>query len=233
MNATALLAIMVALAEPSKPENVHAIMRSHIEADANLQKELGFAKLTRTEQDAWFELLEQAFQAGAAAPKERSPDTSVANAQNQQGKEQNASGDIAYVSKVDSDDDDILTLDNGAIVKVDSGYLGFIGIRKTAILFREGQRWNVWIEGKRPYRCSVIREPQIARAKKCRRVTISDVKGDGAILVLLDGPMLKVDKVDTISTSLWLGPSEALLLDDFQLVNLNASDDPVSVMPLR
>jgi hypothetical protein len=44
-------------------------------------------------------------------------------------------GTIAYRTKVDSDHDDILKLENGAIVEITSGYIGYIGYRKTAILF--------------------------------------------------------------------------------------------------
>ncbi len=70
----------------------------------------------------------------------------------------------ACLTKIDEDKDDILKLENGAIVEVTRGYLGYVGYRKDALLFKEGSRWKIWIEGKKVFPVDLYREPQSCRA---------------------------------------------------------------------
>jgi hypothetical protein len=141
-------------------------------------------------------------------------------------------GTVAYVSKVSSDDGDILKLANGAVLEVTGGgFLGFLGFNKTAVLYGSGQRCRIWIEGKRSYTCELYRGPS-GNGEPAKEVHISSVKGNGALLILLDGAIYEVDAIDQIYTSLWLGVSDGLLINDSTMVNFSA-DEPVSVHRLR
>lgn len=65
----------------------------------------------------------------------------------------------AYVSKIETESDDIVRLVNGAIVEVTSGSLGSVGIRRDSVLLLLGSSCRLWIERKRTFRCSVLRAP--------------------------------------------------------------------------
>ena len=69
----------------------------------------------------------------------------------------------ACLTKIDEDKDDILKLENGAIVEITRGYLGYVGYRKNALLFKESSRWKIWIEGKKVFPVDLYREPQSCR----------------------------------------------------------------------
>ncbi len=62
-----------------------------------------------------------------------------------------------YITKVDEDKDDVLLLTNGGIVKITLEFLGFVGFRKDAVLFKDGSRWKIWIEAKKVLQ---VRHPQ-------------------------------------------------------------------------
>ena len=86
-------------------------------------------------------------------------------------------GTVAYKTKIDSDHDDILKLENGAIVEITSGYIGYIGYRKTAILFGSGSMFRIWIEGKKVFTCELLKKP-VEKASPAKQIHISKVKGD-------------------------------------------------------
>ena len=66
----------------------------------------------------------------------------------------------ACLTKIDEDIGDILKLENGAIVEITQGYLGYVGYRKNALLFKKNSRWEIWIEGKKVFPVDLHRKPQ-------------------------------------------------------------------------
>jgi hypothetical protein len=138
-----------------------------------------------------------------------------------------------YLTRVDSDSDDIVKLENGAIVEITSGYLGYVGYRKKAILYRTASGCKIWIEGKRVYRCDQLREPTVARKVVVEELSIASITDDGDVLKATDGRVFEVSSLYTMYTTLWLAPFEALLIGDAEIVNLDGHDEPVAVARLR
>ena len=126
----------------------------------------------------------------------------------------------AYVSKIDRDEGDVIFMENGAVVRISWGYLGWIGWRKDAILFKDGMQWKIWIEGKKAFKCEVISAPNV-RGQSAQLVHISEVLGDGTVFKMLDGSLFKVDSFYTYETSIWLGVSDCLLINDSRLINFD------------
>lgn len=144
---------------------------------------------------------------------------------------QQTDGTVAFITKIDSDHGDVLKLENGGIIEITSGYLGYVGYRKDAILFGSGSRCQVAIEGKKTFKCEVLKLPD-ARGKPAKQLQISEVRGDGSILITAEGELYEVDSIDHITTSLWLGFFEALLVEGDQIINLD-SGEAVSVQKIR
>lgn len=126
----------------------------------------------------------------------------------------------AYVSKIDRDEDDVIFMENGAVVRISWGYLGWIGWRKDAILFKDGRQWKIWIEGKKAFKCEVIVTPNV-RGQSAQLVHISEMLGNGTIIKMLDGSLFEVGSFYSIDTSIWLGISDGLLIDDSRLINFD------------
>ena len=57
-------------------------------------------------------------------------------------------GLAVYITKIDEDKGDVLKLANGAVVEITRGFLGFVGFRKDAVLYKEGRGWKIWVEGR-------------------------------------------------------------------------------------
>ena len=62
-------------------------------------------------------------------------------------------------TKIDEDSNDILKLENDAIVEISYGYLGYVGYRKDALLFKDRRQWKLWIEGKKVFKVDLLRSP--------------------------------------------------------------------------
>lgn len=139
-------------------------------------------------------------------------------------------GTVAYQTKIDSDSGDIIKLENGAIVEV-SSYFGYLGYRKDAVLYGSGHRCNIWIASKKSYKCDLLKAPE-GRGEPAKEVHISEAKGNGTILIMLDGSIYEVDTIDEIHTSLWLGSSDGLLINGTTLINFD-SDEPVTVYQIK
>lgn len=60
-------------------------------------------------------------------------------------------------TKIESDNGDIVKLENGGIVEISSGYLGYVGYRKDALLFQSNGAWRLFIEGKKVFSVDVLR----------------------------------------------------------------------------
>ena len=138
-----------------------------------------------------------------------------------------------YITKIDDDKDDILKLDNGGIVEITRGFLGFVGFRKDAVLYKDGGRWKIWIEGKKAFDCDVLKAPPLRPRSSGDVISISEVKGEGAILTTLRGSIYEVGDLHVLETSLWLGNFEALLIDGNRLLNLDEGGEIIDVTKLK
>lgn len=138
-----------------------------------------------------------------------------------------------YMTRVESDDEDILRLENGAIVEITSGYLGYVGYRKRSALLISSSSCRVWIEGKRLFRCTIVRRPNTGLARTAVETSISDVRGNGSIIQTLDGVLYEVAGHMTFATTLWLPGANLLVLDDNEILNLDDSGEPVPVTRIR
>lgn len=137
-------------------------------------------------------------------------------------KASNSDGTIAYVTKVDSESNGVVKLENGAIVEI-SGYIGYVGYRKNSVLYGGGSRCNLWIAGKKSYRCELLKQPD-DRPIEAKLMSLNKVRGQGSILVMDDGSIWEVDSFDTIETGIWLGISDGLLLGGSRYVNFDADE---------
>jgi hypothetical protein len=151
----------------------------------------------------------------------------------------------AYLSKIDEDLDDILKLTNGAVVEISYGYLGYVGYSKECALFKSGSQWKIWIEGKKTYKCDVLKMPAYGKAISARLSYISEVKGNGEIIKMSDGSIYEVDSYDSYHTRMWYGNTEVLILDSynavlgkndsglFEMLNLEEGDEKITVSKLK
>jgi hypothetical protein len=136
----------------------------------------------------------------------------------------------AYKTKIALEHNGMIKLDNGAIVEINFGNLEFAGYGQTAIIFNVGKSWKIWIEGKKDYKCEVLKTPDSVFPSTAKIVMISEVKGNGTILKMSDG---SIYEVDSINTTLWLGTSNALIINDHELINLDKGDEIIEVTKLR
>lgn len=142
-------------------------------------------------------------------------------------------GQPVYISKIEESKDNTLKLSNGAVIETTRGFLGFLGFRKDAVLYKEGKIWSVWIVGKGSYTCNILKAPENRPSGQAEVISISEVKGKGKLLAALDGSLFEVGDLSVITTSLWLGPFEALLIDGDQLLNLDEGDEIIDVQKLK
>ena len=106
-----------------------------------------------------------------------------------------------------------------------------MGYRKSAVLYGSGHRCNLWIAGKKSYKCELLKAPD-GRGEPAKEVHISEVKGNGTILIMLDGSMYEVDAIDEIYTSLWLRISDGILISGTTLINFD-SEEAVTVYRIK
>lgn len=142
-------------------------------------------------------------------------------------------GSTVYVTEIDEDNDNILKLTNGGIVKITGGYLGHIGYRENAVLFEDGYSWKIWIEGKETFSCELVKAANTLSGSNGEKISIHEVKEDGKILTTLTGSSYEVSDLDTIVTALWIGHFEALLIDGTRLLNLDKGSKIINVTQLR
>ena len=141
-----------------------------------------------------------------------------------------AIGIEALITTIRSRHDDIFKLDKGGIaLKTGYGYVGYIGYQENCVLIRDGAQWQLWIEDQGLFRCDLLKAPSnLGWSDSAERVYITDVLGAGAILKMLDGSLFQCD--DTVDTYLWLGSSDALLINGSKLINL---DEPSSIVDVE
>ena len=143
-----------------------------------------------------------------------------------------ASDGKAFVTKVKSDKDDVLILENGGIVKISSGYLGYVGYRKDAVLFKSGSSWFIWISGKKAYKCDLIDSPA-GKAVPATKTSVKQVKGNGAFVETDDGSIYQVDQLSTMTTAMWFEMNEVLILNDSKMLNLSSGGEMVDVAKIK
>ena len=121
-----------------------------------------------------------------------------------------------WESKIDDDNGDTIFLENGSVVEVTSGYVGYIGYRKNSVLFKDGSAWRIWIEGKRAFPCDVLKRPT-SGSTSAERLSLSKVASDGDSIIASNGAVFEVSSG---SASGWTGAS-VLLIDDSRMLNLD------------
>jgi len=205
---------------------------SILEQSPEKVKSLGLQKLNKEEQVSINTLLNQVYQLGVKTQKQSTNQHQILVGSGGVG-EKKLEGIPVYITKIDDCTDDILKLDNGAIVETKSGYLGFVGFRKKAVLYKDIRGWKIWIDGKKSFNCEVLKSPQYQTAKSGEKVSIVEVKGDGKYLVTSSGSLLEVNQLNTIETSLWLGYFEAIIIDGSQLINLDSGGEIIDVTKIR
>ncbi|MBU0711199.1 hypothetical protein KKA87_04655 [bacterium] len=138
----------------------------------------------------------------------------------------------AFKSKINEDNDDVLILDNGAIIEISSGFLGYLGYRKNCIVYKSGYGWKIWIEGKGTFLCDILKEPIHLATFDVNEVSISKVSDNGELIFLTNGSIYKVS-YQSYETTLWLGYSSVLLIDDHQIINLDERSEIIDVIRIK
>jgi hypothetical protein len=205
---------------------------SILEQSPEKVKSLGLQKLNKEERASINVLLNQVYQLGLKT-QNQSTNQHQGSVGSSEVVEKKIAGIPVYITKIDDCTDDVLKLENGAIVETKSGYLGFVGFRKRAVLYKDARGWKIWIDGKKSFNCDVLKSPQYQTAKSGEKVSIVEVKGDGKYLVTSSGSLLEVNQVNTIETSFWIGYFEAIVIDGSQLINLENGGEIIDVTKIR
>ena len=205
---------------------------SILEQSPEKVKSLGLQKLNKEERASVNILLNQVYRLGLKTQNQSTNQDQGASGSSEVTVKKTA-GIPVYITKIDDCTDDVLKLENGAIVETKSGYLGFVGFRKKAVLYKDIRSWKIWIDGKKSFTCEVLKPPQYQTAKSGEKVSIVEVKGDGKYLVTSSGSLLEVNQLNTIETSLWIGYFEAIIIDGSQLINLDSGGEIIDVTKVR
>jgi len=130
------------------------------------------------------------------------------------------SQESGLLSKIEKGENEKLTLENGAIVKISkfNGYSGYLPWANNCLLFNDGKFFKVWIEEKGIFTCDFLKMPTVTKRVEFTKVIIDEIGKDGAFVKLRGGQILKVRETDWLRIELLLCPKEALLLDNGDLV---------------
>ena len=138
-----------------------------------------------------------------------------------------------FKTKIDDDDDNILKLANGAIVEISYGYLGYLGYLKDCIVYKSGSQWKIWIEGKKTFSCTILKEPSYLSKIDIEEVTISEISDNGNLIFLTNGSVYEVS-FQSYETMLWLGFfSSALIINRSQIINLDEGSELIDVYKIK
>lgn len=85
-----------------------------------------------------------------------------------------SNGIPVYKTRIASEKSDIYKLDNGAIVEVNFGFVGFVGFSTKVLLYQEGIGWKLWIEGKKSFPVEILKAPNVPPIYV---LTVSDILG--------------------------------------------------------
>lgn len=129
---------------------------------------------------------------------------------------------------------DTFELSNGAVFeKTSYGYVAYIGFQPDALLFSRRGEARLWIEDHGVMGGDLIRAPRTRANAEGSLVDVMQVRGNGEFLQLLAGSLLEVDPVDVVTTMVWIGPFEAILLSDGRLFNLDEGSDVIRIVAVR
>jgi hypothetical protein len=218
-----LFACIVSLCsfEPAHAQQAQDDILAILIAQPGMTERLGIKKLTQAELDAWNEVLNLVMTAGAQLSGSATSGLPTAPA---------GSSTEVFESRVYEASGEVVELANGAIVEV-TGYLGYVGYRRNAVLVREGRSWRLWIEGGRSYSVRMVRPPG-SGGRAAERISVVEILGDGAVLRLMDGRLLEVDDFNRVFTSIWLPFFDGLLIGGYELLNFD-SGEKVTVQFVR
>jgi len=144
----------------------------------------------------------------------------------------NNNSNNGYRSKIESDNDDIIKLRNGAVLEV-YNFFGFIGYNKDSLLFKEGNSWKLWIEGKKSYRCEIIKPPSTKPNVYLEKKQIMKVSSDGSFLTDFKGIIYEVNSLNTIDTQLWIPPFDVLMIDKHEIINTSDRSSVIRVQMIK
>jgi hypothetical protein len=71
----------------------------------------------------------------------------------------------------------------------------------------------------------------IPASASCDEETISEVKGHGEIIIMLDGSIWK--SLDRVTSSTWLTADDVLICDDDEIINTDEDGESVSAVRIR
>lgn len=134
----------------------------------------------------------------------------------------------AHVTAVRSAEDNTVRLQNGAVVDIPVGYIGYTARGTDAVLMLSGYECRLWLQGN-THRCSAVRSPR-GEGTTARLTFIADVRADGSILELGTGQLYEVLYEDYITSSWCCG--EALVIGESRVLNLTMFNPPVAVTPI-
>jgi hypothetical protein len=112
-------------------------------------------------------------------------------------------------------------------------FFGLIGFNKDSLLFKEGNSWRLWIEGKKSYRCKIIKPPFTKPNVYLEKKQIMKVTSDGSFLTDINGIMYEVNSLDTIETRLWIPPLDILIIDEIEVINMSLMSPAIIVQKLK
>ena len=92
---------------------------------------------------------------------------------------------------------------------------------------------KIWVEGEKSFECNLYKPPSHGTVYSVKELGIAEVKGEGAILIMTDGTIYEVDSIYTINTRMWLGFNDALIIDDYELINLDESDVIIHITRIK
>lgn len=224
------LVMATATTAPAQSMDFIAIIRS----SADSGRSIGLQKLTAAERDALNELFNRVYAIGAGRAGTPTPSgpRSVTPQDPMPARPGRVATATAFKTKIDKDAGNVLTLENGAVVEVTAGHLGYVGYRKVAVLITSGSTCRVWVEGKRTYRCEILKA-SYRRGDAATEGVIANVSSDGSIVKLSDGSVFEVSSLNSLTTTLWLAGSSVLVIDDGEMVNLDNGSELVTVTRLR
>ena len=130
---------------------------------------------------------------------------------------------IAFKSEIEHDMDEIVKLENGSIIELESGSTLYSPIYNNCILYKDKSNLKIWIEDNGLYDCKILKEPSSYFQISVIKFKITNISEDGEYIRLNSGRVFKVD-YDSLTTYLWSAHSVVLLIDCSQLINLDTNE---------
>ncbi|MDA7898371.1 hypothetical protein N9A88_03460 [Akkermansiaceae bacterium] len=149
-------------------------------------------------------------------------------------------GSAVYICKIDQENITqneqkayVLTLSNEGVVQINLERLGYVGSQKEAVLFEDESIWKIWIEGKKTYRCDVLKTPIARPSGNGEKISVTEVKANGKIISTLSSGQYSVSATQTFESRQWIGNFDALLIDRARLLNLEEGGELIDVRKIK